>query len=93
MNRNTTKPAGDVADAKLFGDWFDLIAAVLRTKAHGIIETTIAGTFDRFYIDPARPLRIAPALDLDPFVRFEILGMGIEMLELTQTNPSRSGCR
>ncbi len=23
MNRDTTKPAGDVADARLFGDWFE----------------------------------------------------------------------
>ena len=33
-----------------------------------------------------RLLGIAPALDLDPFARFEILVMGKEMLELTQRN-------
>jgi hypothetical protein len=42
MRRDTTKPAGDVADAKLFGDWFDLIETDLRTKGRGFIETMIA---------------------------------------------------
>jgi hypothetical protein len=48
MTRDTTKPAGDAADAKLFGDWFDLIATDLRTKVRGFIETTIEEAFDRF---------------------------------------------
>jgi len=48
MTRNTTKAAGDVADATLFGDWFDLIEMDLRTKVRGFIETMIAEAFDRF---------------------------------------------
>ncbi len=48
MKRDTTKPAGDVADATLFGDGFDLIETDLRTKMRGFIETTIEEAFDRF---------------------------------------------
>lgn len=48
MNRDTTKPVGDVADAKLFGDSFDLIEMDRRTEGHGFIETMIAEAFDRF---------------------------------------------
>jgi hypothetical protein len=46
--RDTTKPAGNVADAKLFDDWFDLIETDLRTKARAFIETMIEEAFDRF---------------------------------------------
>jgi len=35
VNRDTTKPAGDVADAKLVGDWFDLIETDLCTNVRG----------------------------------------------------------
>ncbi len=38
MNRDSTKP-GDVADAKLFNDWFDLIETDLHTKARGFIDS------------------------------------------------------
>ncbi len=48
MKRVTTKPAGDVADAKLFDDCFDLIETELRTNVRGFIETTIEEAFDRF---------------------------------------------
>ncbi|MDQ6870110.1 MAG: hypothetical protein M3178_17855 [Pseudomonadota bacterium] len=48
MKRDTTKPAGDVADAKLFDDWVDLIETDLRTKVRGFIETAIEEAFDRF---------------------------------------------
>lgn len=41
------KPAGDVTDAKLFGDWFDLIEADLCTKVCRFIETMIEQAFDR----------------------------------------------
>jgi hypothetical protein len=37
MKRDTTKPVGDVADAKLFDDGFDLIDTDLRTKGRGFI--------------------------------------------------------
>lgn len=48
MKRVTTKPAVDVADAKLFDDWFDLIETDLRTKVRGFLDTMIAEAFDRF---------------------------------------------
>ena len=48
MKIDTTKPAGDVADAKLFDDWFDFIETDLPTKVRGFIETTIEEAFDRF---------------------------------------------
>jgi hypothetical protein len=47
MKRDTTKLAGDVADAKLFGDWFDLIETDRRTEVRGFIEPTIAEALGR----------------------------------------------
>jgi hypothetical protein len=77
MKKDTTKATGDVADAKLFGNWFDLIETDHRTEVRGFIEPTMVEASDRL----AGLLRVAPALDLDPIARFEILGQ--EMLELT----------
>jgi hypothetical protein len=71
MIRDTTKPAVDVADAKRFDDWFELIETDRRAKVRGFIDTMIAEAFVRF---PAHLFRFATALDLDSFARFEILG-------------------
>jgi hypothetical protein len=38
-----TKAATDVADERLFDNWFDPVEKVLRTKVRGFIETMIEG--------------------------------------------------
>ena len=41
MKNDTTKAPVDVADEKLFDNWFDPIETELRTKVRGFIETMI----------------------------------------------------
>jgi hypothetical protein len=41
MKTDTTKAAGDVADEKLFDNWFDPLETGLRAKVRGFIETMI----------------------------------------------------
>ena len=41
MKTDTTKAAGDVADEKLFDNWFDPVETGLRAKVRGFIETMI----------------------------------------------------
>ena len=41
MRRDTTKTPVDVAEEKLFGNWFDPIETELRTKVRGFIEAMI----------------------------------------------------
>jgi hypothetical protein len=74
VKRDTTKLAGDVADAKLFDDWFDLIETDLRTKMPASSRRRWRGRSIDSETIPARILGIAQALDLDPFARFEIVG-------------------
>jgi hypothetical protein len=38
MKRDTTKTPADVAEEKLFDNWFNLIETELRTKVRGFIE-------------------------------------------------------
>ncbi len=54
MRRDTKKPAGEVADAKLFDDWSDLIETDLRAKVRDFIETTTAEASDQLS-RPSRP--------------------------------------
>ena len=46
MKTDTTKAAGDVADEKLFDNWFDPVEAGLRAKVRGFIETMIEEELD-----------------------------------------------
>jgi transposase-like protein len=46
MKTDTTKPACDVADEKLFDNWFDPVEAGPRAKARGFIETMIEEELD-----------------------------------------------
>lgn len=46
MKAHTTKPAGDVADEKLFDNWFDPITTGLRAKTRGFTETMIEEELD-----------------------------------------------
>ena len=41
MKKDTTKTPADMADEKLFDNWFDPIETALRTKVRGLIETQI----------------------------------------------------
>ena len=41
MKRDSTKPAADAADARLFDNWFDPIETSLRRKVRGFIETLV----------------------------------------------------
>ncbi len=41
MKRDSTKAAADVADERLFDNWFDPIETALRTKVRGFIETLV----------------------------------------------------
>jgi hypothetical protein len=41
MKNDTTKTPIDVADEKLFDNWFDPIETELRTKVRGLIEAMI----------------------------------------------------
>ena len=41
MKKDTTKTPADVADEKLFDNWFDPIETELRTKVRGFIEAMI----------------------------------------------------
>ncbi len=46
MKTDTTKAAGDVADEKLFDNWFDPVETGLRAKVRGFIETMIEEELD-----------------------------------------------
>ena len=46
MKTDTTKAAGDVADEKLFDNWFDPVEIGLRAKVRGFIETMIEEELD-----------------------------------------------
>ena len=41
MKNDTTKTPADVANEKLFDNWFDPVETELRTKVRGFIETMI----------------------------------------------------
>ena len=41
MKHDTTKTPADVANEKLFDNWFDPVETELRTKVRGFIETMI----------------------------------------------------
>jgi transposase-like protein len=46
MKTDTTKAAGDVADEKLFDNWFDPVETSLRVTVRGFIETMIEEELD-----------------------------------------------
>ena len=52
MKTDTTKPACDVADEKLFDNWFDPVEAGLRAKVRGFIETMIEEELDTALLRP-----------------------------------------
>ena len=52
MKTDTTKAAGDVADEKLFDNWFDPVETGLRAKVRGFIETMIE---EELYTALSRP--------------------------------------
>ena len=52
MKTDTTKAAGDVADEKLFDNWFDPVETGLRAKVRGFIETMIEEELDTALSQP-----------------------------------------
>src|SRR5450631_4434105 len=52
MKTDTTKPACDVADEKLFDNWFDPVEAGLRAKVRGFIESMIEEELDTALLRP-----------------------------------------
>ena len=46
MKTDTTRAAGDVADERLFDNWFDPVETGLRAKVRGFIETMIEEELD-----------------------------------------------
>jgi hypothetical protein len=52
MKTDTTKPACDVADEKLFDNWFDPVEAGRRAKVRGFIETMIEEELDTALLRP-----------------------------------------
>ena len=47
MKKDITKMPADVADEKLFDNWFDPVETELRTKVRGFIEAMIAEEWRR----------------------------------------------
>jgi len=41
MKRDTTEPAGEATEEKLFDNWFDPVETILRSKVRGFLETMI----------------------------------------------------
>jgi hypothetical protein len=72
VKTDTTKAAGDVADEKLFDNWFDPVETSLRLTVRGFIETMIEEELDTA---PSRP-RYGHRLELTAADNAAI-GMGI----------------
>jgi putative transposase len=61
MKRDSTKPAADATEERLFDDWFDPIEADLRTKVRGFIETMIEEELETALSRPRYGRRPRPA--------------------------------
>jgi putative transposase len=61
----TTKAPVDVADEKLFDNWFDPIETELRTKVRGFIETMIEGELEAALARPRYGRRSGPSMEDD----------------------------
>jgi putative transposase len=62
MKIDTTKALADVADEKLFDNWFDPIETDLRTKVRGFIETMIEDELETALSRPRYGRRPGPAV-------------------------------
>jgi putative transposase len=62
MKIDTTKALADVADEKLFDNWFDPIETDLRTKVRGFIETMIEEELETALSRPRYGRRPGPAV-------------------------------
>jgi putative transposase len=62
MKIDTTKALADVADEKLFDNWFDPIETDLRTKVRGFIETMIEDELETALSRPRYGRRSGPAV-------------------------------
>jgi hypothetical protein len=62
MKIDTTKALADVADEKLFDNWFDPIETDLRTKVRGFIDTMIEDELETALSRPRYGRRPGPAV-------------------------------
>ena len=60
MKNDTTKMPVDVADEKLFDNWFDPVETELRTKVRGFIEAMIEEELETALARPRDGCRSGP---------------------------------
>ena len=77
MKTDTTKAAGDVADEKLFDNWFDPVETGLRAKVRGFIETMIEEELDTALSRPRYGRRLELTAAERRLRRLSAIGMGI----------------
>src|SRR5205807_1443210 len=65
MKKDTMKAPVDVADEKLFDNWFDPIETELRTKVRGFIETMIEEELEAALARPRYGRRSGPSIEDD----------------------------
>ncbi len=63
MKRDSTKGVADVADERLFDNWFDPIETALRTKVRGFIETLMEEELETALARPRYGRRPEPPAD------------------------------
>jgi putative transposase len=63
VKRNTTNTVADVAEARLFDNWFDPIETALRTKVRGFIETLVEEELETALSRPRYGRRPGPTSD------------------------------
>jgi putative transposase len=61
VKRDTTKAAADVADERLFDNWFDPIETALRAKVRGFIETLVEEELETALSRPRYGRRTEPS--------------------------------
>jgi hypothetical protein len=77
MKTDTTKAAGDVADEKLFDNWFDPVETGLRAKVRGFMETMIEEELDTALSRPRYGRRLELTARIRRLRRLSAIGMGI----------------
>ncbi len=63
MKRDTTEPAGEATEEKLFDNWFDPVETILRSKVRGFLETMIEEELETALTRPRYGRRFEPTSD------------------------------
>ncbi len=61
MKRDTTAPAAEATEEKLFDNWFDPVESILRSKVRGFLETMIEEELETALGRPRYGRRQGPA--------------------------------